>query len=266
MSEANTARAGVCTHPQVSLIARPYAAFKYTPWNLIGIAPLLAALFLYFVSGIDVVAYSAGCLIFSPIATLVSRRLAKSRLRGFSNYVGSPDLVCFGNIEDFLVVADLPIASHEPYITQDIASYLTRTNVFVICILELILAWLFNAYPGSPGAYFLAMVIAVVVVFFISWYLYPVYYRVSPKKIEVLRSRPFSEHVQVVECIKLTDTRIECHFDKRRFVLYPLGDPKEKKIISFARLFDGRGFARKVFACAVADHSMPDLPEQNLLG
>ncbi len=93
------------------------------------------------------------------------------------------------------------------------------------------------------------------------------YYRVAPRRLDILRGRMWRTSLTCRKRIPLDRERIRCRFDQQKlYAIQPDAADGEQDVIELRRLAEPHAFVKAVFEAAVSPHPTPPLPDDALLG
>jgi hypothetical protein len=200
---------------------------------------------------------------------------------------GDAKLVCYGEL------VELEAIQHpDPYLTapaifrevphgsllrlRSSSPYGILKILLVLCTAGFVLYVVFD----NPILFFVALVVLKwgwdALIF--AWR--PVYYRVAPGRLDILRFGFFKLKAKSRRSVSLRDARIVCRYDKGVLEISPMPEgiqrtpkdaaavcePAPPLTIDLGSLPERHAFAHAVFQSAVSDRSVPDSPDGELLG
>ena len=254
------------TEVSVSLIASPHPHSSML-WGrgyeaLFGVSVVLAAL-----AVTSAAILAAVCLATWLVFSLVMLFLSRKRCARYYDRPGNPRLVCYGDPEEMQALERIELEAFDPVIIQS-SSYeqspAWRLLPFVIFLV--VLYCILRSLRVSPALSFLTTILVIgvsQVAFHFAW---PIYYRVSPGYLQVLRCHPLSGKLKSSAPVDIRDSRIRCRYDKRILTIEDSRDDAEPIVIHLGRIPRMQMLVEAVFRAALCRHSTPALPEGELLG
>lgn len=167
-----------------------------------------------------------------------------------------------GRQEEIDPISQLQDVPFEPVII--LKAYSTVIQVVLVVLLFPLMIF-FPVYYDSRVPYHLIvpMLILWLLPKIVQW-LYPVYYRVVPGRLDVLRSTPFSDRVQIREQWDLRASMIVANFKEQTLVITePDGDGLN---LNLSVIYEPYRLVNAVFHAAICTRPAPPLPEDQLLG
>lgn len=222
------------------------------------------ALAVYFLGYGDYVAVTGALVITFAIAIPISIARERKKLDGFRPSGGNPVLICAGNLEDLKAVADLNDSFRQPYIAQDFNSFQTPVRATLTIVIGLLCVSCIAFRWPDPASALLISAIAVSAHEFASWFVFPVYYRVVPGQIDILKFRVFRENKTARETISLQDSTVRVSFRTRVLEIGRSVQDADTRRLRVGGVLRLPQLARAVFSARMCEESAPLLPANEL--
>ncbi len=174
-------------------------------------------------------------------------------------------LHCRGHPQDLAGLRNLPVSSFEPIIVTRLhalsARAFTGSLLCAILVLMPICAW-YKTPVWAPA-----------VIAALLWWLpammqcaYPVYYRIVPGRMDVLRFHALSSRARHVRSVQLDTADVVCRYDNYILEIRQGGGDDAVERVDLFGLNDPHQFVKGVFQGAICEEPAPRLPRDRLLG
>jgi len=121
--------------------------------------------------------------------------------------------------------------------------------------------WPFKIRFVNPGG---LMVVFTLTIAFVLQQIFPVYYRVVPRRLDMMRFSALTNRAKVVERWSLVTAQVEVDFEKRRI---ELRDDEDRRLtIWIPGVTEPYRFAVGLMQGAISTHEPAPLPDDRLLG
>lgn len=258
-----------CAHEQVSFYPATYTGRYYGVGAFIMpvivmvavLGELLGGLSYPMLFGILVLCWISGVIVLGIISRVRNRALqpreASTRLR------------CYGDYRDWPIVESISNEFFEPLIVHTTSAFRgsvprLKRRLLMLAVVATVLLLI---YLTSQTTLVVAGLIVLSLVARVLFkHLFPLYYRVVPGRLDILRYKPLSDAVADRQSIALGDAEIECRFNRYVLTVAQREDDAEPFRISLVLIPDARNFARTIFQAAMCREPSPVLPGDDLLG
>lgn len=123
--------------------------------------------------------------------------------------------------------------------------------------------WLINMLTGLRLNVFTVAYLALTLAAIVPPLIYPIYARVVPGRIDILRSGVFNRTLRTCETFDLRGAAVLVDLNQR--CVFVCRDDETREI-GFGYVFDKPGFAHAVLLAAVSTHTPAPLPDDALIG
>jgi len=251
----------------VSLIIAPHARLHRKLRERVYVPVSVFVILCDLVGRVPIVA-SGGVLIglSSIVWYFVRRRRAKIEAEKYMDRKGDPLLVCRGNAWELRPLERLNVQFFEPVVVSSQPPWLAATEVAAVIPLGLgIYAFLLIRGMGigfaAAGAMFPILLIQVALRLTFLWY-----YRISPGRMEVLRTGFFRKNLRLKSSVALNGAGVGCYYDRMRLVIRECGEAGRTVNISLHDVSTPNLLVEAVFRGVVCGVPAPRLPHDKLVG
>lgn len=201
-----------------------------------------------------------------------SESIRKKQLKALAPIEEWSRLRCYGNRDELDALRDIESHFFEPYILQSSSfaqpggtlQAAAPKNLFLL--LAVIALFVVLSKLGFSNvwifAFYCLMYLAAI---FTTYHVLPVYYRITPGSLEVLRPKIASRDLQLRRKVDLTNVKITCYFGGELIIQVP-NEQTEKILLPYFSFEDEREFIQKIFTAAISPHKSPNLPANALTG
>jgi len=179
-------------------------------------------------------------------------RLERARLR------------CRGHVQDLGGLSDLDGMFFEPVTVPRLFPFTARGSSRWLVGLLLISAPAYGYYRVSMWAFMLILGCVLLSPVVVQW-LYPLYYRIVPGRLEVMSFAFARRRMRSLQTIPLGDAEITCMLDKYLLEIRPRDARSPAFAVDLFGLADPCEFVRAVFQGALCRTPGPSLPNDTLL-
>ncbi|GJM23598.1 MAG: hypothetical protein DHS20C16_00130 [Phycisphaerae bacterium] len=201
-----------------------------------------------------------------------SKLLRRKQITERPGKVDPSRLRCFGNPDELELLRDLAPDFFDPFVVQS-SSFVQPGGVFVnpaaksilfmIAVIALFIALKSHQFSDSWILGFYSFVFLAIL--FISYHGFPIYYRITPGKLEMLTSGFVSRDLQLRCKLDLTKAKITCNFGSAVMIHSP-NDQAVRILLEHFSNEEEYEFIRTLFTAAISPFESPDLPTNALTG
>lgn len=254
------------TEASVSLVASPHphsAVFWGRGYEiLVALSVVLSALAVASV-GILAAVYLASWAVISLVMLLMSRK----RCARYHDRPGEPRLVCYGDPEEMRPLEHIEVRAFEPVIFQSsIYEQLPAWRLLPFVVFLAVVYCIVRSLRVPPALSFAATVLVIGVAQVVFHFAWPIYYRITPGYLEVLRYHPLSGKLKSRTVVDIRCARIRCRYDERVLTIENGSEGAARIVIHIARIPHMRVLVEELFRAALCKHTAPALPQDELLG
>ncbi len=195
------------------------------------------------------------------------RRLVKQMIK--SSMIVNPasrNMDCYGTLSELEELTTLTEFSFEPVIFQQKKCKI-HPLLAALFYLVLFLILTYVAHVSTKYTLCIMFIVGLTGVRLIYW-IHPVYIRIYPGKLQVIRY-DLNNKVSSINEYSLRDARIEARFDQRKIIIIPSsgnGDEKISLVYDLDVVDNPHVFVKTVFQAAISAATPPPPPRDSLVG